>query len=54
MVDALKTLQQKIRKLEVERMQAQKSYQDISQDIQPEATAQPETEKSSRKGKWQQ
>lgn len=48
-VDALKTLQQKIRKLEVERMQAQKSYQDISQNIQPEVTAQPESEKCSRK-----
>lgn len=49
-VDALKTLQQKIRKLEVERMQAQKSYQDVSQSFQPEATTQSETEKCSRKG----
>lgn len=50
-VDALKTLQQKIRKLEVERMQAHKNYLDISQNIQPADTTQPETEKGSRKGK---
>lgn len=50
-VDALKTLQQKIRKLEVERLQAHKNYLDISQNIQPAATTQPETENCSRKGK---
>lgn len=48
-VDALKTLQQKIRKLEVERMQAQKNYQDVSHNIQPAATTQPEMEKCSQK-----
>lgn len=55
-VDALKTLQQKIRKLEVERMRAQKNYQDISQNIQPAAThdvGTAETEKCSRKGNEQ-
>lgn len=50
-VDALKTLQQKIRKLEVERMQAHKNYVDISQNIQPAVTTTPETEQCSRKGK---
>lgn len=49
-VDALKTLQHKIRRLEGERMQAQKSYQQISQNVQP-AASQPETENCSRKGK---
>ncbi|XP_034029052.1 centrosomal protein of 57 kDa-like isoform X1 [Thalassophryne amazonica] len=33
-VDALKTLQEKIRKLELERKQAEESYQKFSQDIQ--------------------
>lgn len=52
MVDALKTLQQKIRKLEAERMQAHKNYLDVSHKIQPAVSTQPETEKCSKKGKW--
>lgn len=64
-VDALKTLQQKIRQLELERKQAEKSYQQFSHQSQKyeQVTAsyvvpgqpsacQPERDSSSRKGKW--
>lgn len=64
-VDALKTLQEKIRKLELERKQAEKSYQQFSHDAcqsreqveasyrvlsQPAASL-PETDNNGRKGK---
>lgn len=62
-VDALKTLQEKIRRLELERKQAQKSYGQFSQDAwrRPEVTGslavhsqavagQPATGNSGKKG----
>lgn len=63
-VDALKTLQQKIRRLELERKQAEKSYKQFSHDAQnheqltasytmpgqPVASL-PETDKSEKQGK---
>ncbi|TKS75584.1 Centrosomal protein cep57l1 [Collichthys lucidus] len=51
-VDALKTLQQKIRRLELERKQAEKSFRQYSHDAQKQATAsssQPESDNSGRK-----
>lgn len=64
-VDALKTLQQKIKRLELERKQAEKSYRQFSHDArnneqvtasytvpsQPAASLS-ETDNSGRKGKW--
>ncbi len=63
-VDALKTLQQKIKRLELERKQAEKSYRQFSQDAQNNeqvtasymvpsqpAASLPETDNSDRKGK---
>lgn len=63
-VDALKTLQDKIRQLELERKQAEKSFQQFSHDTQKhqQATASymmpsrsaaslPETNNSGRRGK---
>lgn len=62
-VDALKTLQEKIRRLELERMQAEKSYQQFSHDAQkhPQVTtlysqtaaSLPGTDNSARRGKRQ-
>ena len=64
-VDALKTLQQKIRQLELERKQAEKSYKQFSHDAQNReqltasymvpgqpAASLPETDNSEKKGKW--
>lgn len=62
-VDALKTLQEKIRRLELERTQAEKSYQQFSHDAQkhPQVTtlysqtaaSLPGTDNSARRGKRQ-
>lgn len=64
-VDALKTLQQKIQQLELERKQAERSYRQFSHQSQKyqqvsasyvvpgqPSASQPERDNSSRKGKW--